>query len=872
MESQDLKSLLQKLNGYLVDNLSVATDLGIRNHHRHITMDHLLVTLLQEGKGDIPLILKHFNIDPGRIRRVCQKNINAIHEEHSGNPSLSKMLFELFDKAWFSSSVRHQEKLIRSGSLFEAFIASEWAVSTGLVDILSGINQETLKINFYGIIAGSVEDAVVSIPSAGKEVEQDIPAGESALALYANNVTQQAKQAKIDPILGRDDEILNVIEVLSRRKKSNPILLGEPGVGKTAVVEGLALRIAQEKVPDNLKNVQIHALDIGALQAGTQLRGAFEKRIKAVLDEIAKSAEPVILFIDEAHTLIGAGSTQGGSDAANLLKPALARGELKAIAATTYMEYNKYFAKDAALERRFQPIHVGEPTDDKAILMLRGIKEKYEAHHGIHISDEAVEAAVKLSRKYLSGRQLPDKAVDLLDTAATRVKMALNNKPIALEALLSELHSINLSIQSLEKDFGLGILQSQNSLEELRSKKGKLDQEIEQTEKKWMAELELVNQLIALRKKKLAAPDEEERVKLLVDIQNLSHQVQALQGDRPNVCAEVTANVVAQVLESWTGIPVSNMTQDETLALKNLGDELQKRVVGQDHAIREVVDVIRAAKTGSRLKDEGPIGVFFLLGPSGVGKTELARAAAEALFGDERSMVTLNMTEYTSEHNTSRLVGADPGLVGYGEGGALSEPVRRRPYCVVLLDEMEKAHRVVVNYFMQIFDRGMLKDAEQRMIDFNNTIIFLTSNLASDILFDHYDKGVSDPAKLLEVLRPSLVEKFSPEFVGRVKPIVFLPLNLDVMTQITRLKLNKLACRLQASRGLRVEFAEEVVQQVVQLCTIAETGARNIDAVIDYTITPAISSRLLDLMIDHTVVTNLNITRGEDGTLVYNFS
>ncbi|HSP89161.1 MAG TPA: AAA family ATPase, partial [Ignavibacteriaceae bacterium] len=691
MQSKDLKSLLLKLNNYLVRNLDTATGLGINRGHYEITFDHLLSALIDDGQGDIPLILKHYGIDSGEVQTKVRKNLDELEKGNSGKPKLSPLLTEMLQEAWLTSSVHHHETKIRSGALFEVFISSEQVITSRLMDIFSPIKQDELRTDFYKIVNGSAEDADVSSEIISQEEARQIPPDGTVLDLYTQNLTAQAKEGKIDPILGRDEEIIQVIEVLCRRKKSNPILLGEPGVGKTALVEGLALKIAADEVPDILKNNQIFSLDMGALQAGTKMRGEFEKRLKAVITEITNSPTPAILFIDEAHTLIGAGASAGGGDAANLLKPALARGSFRAIAATTYLEYNKYFAKDAALERRFQPIHVGEPVDEKAILMLRGIKTKYEAYHGIHITDEALESAVKLSRRYIAGRQLPDKAVDLLDTAATRVKMSLTSKPPKLELLISDLKSIDMAINSQQKDSDMDLKIDADILSELRNKRLKMETDIKSDEEKWMKESELTRKLMELRMKKFSGNGESKDPKILEEISKIKNELSSLQNPSPQVFAEVTSNTVAEVIEAWTGIKVGNMTRDEMTTLLQLEYDLKKRVVGQYHAIKQIADAIRGAKIGIK-KEEGPIGVFLLIGTSGVGKTELARAVAEVLFGDERFMVTLNMTEYQNEYNTSRLIGADPGLVGYGEGGALSEPVRRRPYCVVLLDEIEKAN------------------------------------------------------------------------------------------------------------------------------------------------------------------------------------
>jgi type VI secretion system protein VasG len=872
MKSKDLKSLLLKLNNHLIRNLDTATGLGIKRGHYEITMEHLLISLIEEGQGDVPLILRHHTIDDGDVRQICQKNLEEMNTGNPGKPKLSPLLTDLFEQAWITSSVHLKETKIRSGALFEVFISSELVIFTGLMEVLSSINQEDLKANFYKIVNGSVEDEATSMETLPADEVKEIPPGGSVLDIYTTNLTAQAKDGKIDPILGRDDEIIQMIEVLSRRKKSNPILLGEPGVGKTAVVEGLALKIAHDEVPDILKGVQIHNLDLGALQAGTKMRGEFEKRFKAVINEVMKAPHQMIMFIDEAHTLIGAGGTAGSGDAANLLKPALARGEFRSIAATTYLEYNKYFAKDAALERRFQPIHIGEPDDDKAILMLRGIKDKYEEYHGIHITDHALEVAVKLSRKYIAGRQLPDKAIDLLDTSATRVKMSLTSKPLSLELSQSKLNSILLEIDLIQKDHDLKIADRAKDLSELNKTKTKLEKEIKEKERRWEKECEMIEKLRESRKKKFAEDSKEKNMaKIDQEIETLTEEIRKFQGDQPQVFADVTSTTVAEVIESWTGIPVGNMTRDEMTTVLQLGGELKKRVIGQDHAIQQIVDVIRGTKVGLK-REEAPIGVFLLVGPSGIGKTELARAVAEALFGDERFMVTLNMTEYQNEYNTSRLIGADPGLVGYGEGGALSEPVRRRPYCVVLLDEIEKANSAVIDLFMQVFDRGILQDADRRLINFNNTIIFMTSNLASEVIFQKMEEGVNSPDDLLEELRPYLNQYFRPEFLGRIKPIVLLPLGPDVMENIVILKLSRVGKRLKENQNLKVEFTTPVIKEIVTSCTRWETGARNIDAIIDRRISPEISEQLLGFMADEKVPSNLKVGKDKSGNFTYKFS
>ena len=758
---------------------------------------------------------------------------------------------------------------IRSGALFLAFLDSGQVISTGLQDLLTGINIEDLRANFAEIVAGSIEDTESGLETVPSGDIKKISIDGSILELYSENLTKRAKDGKIDPILGRDVEIEQMIQILCRRKKSNPIMLGEPGVGKTAVVEGLALRVAEGNVPEALKDVQIFALDLGSLLAGTKLRGEFEQRLKGVINEVSQNPHTHILFIDEVHTIIGAGSTSGGGDAANLLKPALARGGFRVIAATTFAEYNKYFSKDAALERRFQQVVVDEPDDERAMAMLRGIKSIYEKHHGIHITDGAIEAAVKLSRRYIAGRQLPDKAVDLLDSCSTKIRMGMTARPIALQKALGRQKALALEVVAVEKDSQMGVGNYAERLTALKEDQEALDAEIEAMETRWQDECKLVQRIVEARIVKNGATNGDEASagkeleKLLVDLEEL-------QGETPQVFADVTEETVAQVIESWTGIPVSNMTKDEMTRLQTLEDELKKRVVGQDHAIVQVADVIRRAKVGLG-KGDGPIGVFLFLGTSGVGKTELARAVAEVLFGDERFMVTLNMTEYQDKASSSRLIGAAPGLVGYGEPGALSDPVRRRPYSVVLLDEIEKANSSIIDMFMQVFDRGMLTDSEGRFVDFSNTLIFMTSNANSNVLLNEYLEGESDPDVLLDTMRPFLNKTFRPEFLGRVKPVVFLPLSEDVLSLIVRLKLSKLSKRMAEQNDVELTYSDEVVTAITEACTRTETGARAIDAIIDRDIASNIASQMLAFMVNEEQPESLEVGLGEDGAFTYAF-
>ncbi|MCX7727598.1 MAG: type VI secretion system ATPase TssH, partial [Chitinispirillaceae bacterium] len=595
-----------------------------------------------------------------------------------------------------------------------------------------------------------------------------------------------AKSGKIDPILGRDDEIRMALDILNRRRKNNPILVGEAGVGKTAIVEGIALRIAAGDVPSNLKNVDLWGLDLGLLQAGASVKGEFEKRLKNVIDAIKNSPKPTILFIDEAHTLIGAGGTAGQNDAANLLKPALARGELRTIAATTWSEYRKYFEKDPALARRFQLVKIEEPSEEKCALMLRGIAEKYEKYHGVRISYDGIMAAVSYSHRYISGRQLPDKAVDVLDTACARVKMSQTAKPAQLDAAERELNNTKLELETLYKDRDAGIILDEEKFTKCKERISELEEEIKKLNSKWEKEKSLAEKVIKLQDelttaRKSEKPDEKKIEKLDRSVAEAIKELSEVQGETPMVFSHVSASVCAQVISDWTGIPIGSMMKDEARALLELEDRIKTRVLGQDSAITELANTIRASKTGMRNPD-APLGVFLFTGPSGVGKTECAIALADILFGGEKFMTVINMSEYQEKHTVSQLKGSPPGYVGYGEGGILTEAVRQKPYSVVILDEVEKAHIEVMNLFYQVFDKGFMRDGEGREINFRNTIIIMTSNLASDTIIELCSgEQVPSDKELIEAIRPQLTAHFQPALLARAKIIPFRPLSKEVM-------------------------------------------------------------------------------------------
>jgi type VI secretion system protein VasG len=682
--------------------------------------------------------------------------------------------------------------------------------------------------------AVSLDPTEILPPSTSGSARDD--ALQAVLDRFTQDITVKAREGRIDPVFGRDDEIRQVIDILSRRRKNNPILVGEPGVGKTALVEGLALRIAEGNVPDSLKPVSLRTLDLGLLQAGAGVKGEFEQRLKNVIDAVQRSATPVLLFIDEAHTLIGAGNQAGSADAANLLKPALARGELRTIAATTWSEYKQYFERDAALERRFQMIKVHEPDDDNACLMLRGLKGRYASHHGVHIQDAAVQAAVTLSRRYLSGRQLPDKAVDLLDTASARVRMSLDCEPQALVRLKAGQTALILERQALEEDGQLGGRTEHERMALIDAQLADLQHRQTALVRQYRAELDVTRQLLDARQ---AEP-------LQIDLcTRLQQQLIEVQGAQPLLSLDVDTRNVAEVIADWTGVPLGSLLKDEQASLLSLEQQLSERIVGQDHALNALAQRLRAARTGLT-EDHGPLGVFLLVGTSGVGKTETALALADCLFAGEKSLITLNLSEYQEAHTVSQLKGSPPGYVGYGQGGVLTEAVRQRPYSVVLLDEVEKAHRDVLNLFYQVFDRGFMRDGEGRKIDFRNSVILMTSNLGSDELQSCLQQHPDAPdSTLQELLRPMLREHFQPAMLARFQTLIYRPLDACALKRIVSLKLDQVAKRLQRHYGLTCLIEESLNDALVTACLLPDTGARNIDSLLNQQILPELSQQLL---------------------------
>jgi type VI secretion system protein VasG len=773
---------------------------------------------------------------------------------------------------------------IRSGVLIAALLSNPNRYGYGdTMELLEAISAEDLRRHLPDITAGSSEESTVM--GVEKLEAGKLSAGardDTALGRFTIDFTGRARAGDIDPVFCRDQEIRQMIDILARRRKNNPIAVGEAGVGKTAVVEGLALKVVEGDVPDILKNVDIFALDMGLLQAGASVKGEFENRLKSVIDEVKSSPKPIILFIDEAHTLIGAGGAAGGSDAANLLKPALARGELRTIAATTWSEYKKYFEKDPALARRFQLVKLEEPSPDEAVTIIRGLREKYEEAHGVYVRDDAVEAAARLSARYISGRQLPDKAVDLLDTSAARVKISVTSKPDTIDDRERQIKTLNRELSAIQRDIETETRIDDGRSAELEAEIASIEKDLEGLNRRWEKERDAVSRVLDLRQQlaRLRNPGDEatqtddqhtdpETLKRALD--QAMEELAAIQGEERLVYYEVSPDVVAQVISDWTGIPLGKMVKDEAQTILSFSDDLAKRIKGQDHAIEAVNQGIRSAKAGLN-NPNTPMGVFLFVGPSGVGKTEMGLSVADLLFGGERFVVTVNMSEFQEKHSVSRLIGSPPGYVGYGEGGMLTEAVRQRPYSVVLLDEVEKADPEVMNLFYQVFDKGTLADGEGRVIDFKNTILFLTSNLASDII-TQMCAGGEGPERdvLIDAIRPVLSHHFKPALLARMEIVPFYPIVGEAMKEIVGLKLDRLADRLQQSHKMGFEYDSEVVDQIAQRCTEVETGARNVDHIINRTLLPQISTELLEQMSEEWQPDTLSVGISKAGDFAITF-
>ena len=880
--SSNLKTLIGKLNDTCRRAAENAANLCMARGHYEVDLEHLFLALLEEPRSDAVLIATRSGIGVDSLRRDLESELDRFRAGNARTPVFSPHLPALFEHAWLLASLDARATRIRSGHLLLALLTEpSLAQLAGRGSTqFAKIRREELKHDFAKLTDGSCEAGGVRLADAAtSEVSEAAPVDPGfsrtpALDLYTSNLTQRARDGELDPVIGRDAEIRQVIDILLRRRQNNPILTGEAGVGKTAVVEGLAARIAKGDVPQVLGGVELHVLDLGLLQAGASVKGEFENRLKGVIDEVRRSPHPIVLFIDEAHAMIGAGGQAGQNDAANLLKPALARGELRTIAATTWSEYKKYFEKDAALARRFQVVKVEEPSEVMCAAMLRAMVPLMEQHFGIRVVDEAITEAVRLSHRYISGRQLPDKAVSVLDTACAKVALGRSATPAIIEETGKHLERVAVEIGSLEREEASGAPRGER-LAELRKQQAHARKVLADSRSRLEREVEIaarVQELRAQLEADATSPPDTPATARRAELDLLLAELRALQGEAPMVPLEVDGTVVAGIVSAWTGIPLGRMVKDEIRTVRNLAALLAGRVVGQDHALESIAQRVRTAS--ANLEDPGkPRGVFLFVGPSGVGKTETALALADILYGGEKKLVTINMSEYQEAHSVSGLKGSPPGYVGYGEGGVLTEAVRRNPYSVILLDEVEKAHPDVLEMFFQIFDKGQMEDAEGREIDFRNTLIILTSNIGSpQIMQACLNKpagGLPTADELAESLRPVLMKTFKPAFLGRMKVVPYYPLSDDVLARVIELKLTRIRDRITASHKATFEWNAGLVEAVLARCTEVDSGARNVDHILGGTLLPEVAETVLATMAEGGTITRIKASADRKGRFKY---
>ena len=902
--SLNLKSLIGKLDEATRGALEASAGLCLSRTHYDIEVEHFLIKTMDSSDNDVAFILKQYGVDKSRLMTELERSLNRLKTGNARSPAFSPQLVKMLTEAWTIATIEYDAAQVRTGFALLALL-SDIELGRLIRDVskeLQLVPPEGLRKDFYAVCAKSREanvGAFTGAPSEGGGAAAGgapRPAGGKTphLDQYTANLTANAKAGKIDPVLGRDWEIRQVVDILMRRRQNNPILTGEAGVGKTAVVEGFAMRLATGDVPPPLRNVQLHSLDLALLQAGAGVKGEFENRLKGLIEEVKSSPHPIILFIDEAHTMIGAGGQAGQNDAANLLKPALARGELRTIAATTWSEYKKFFEKDAALARRFQVVKVEEPTEALCEVMMRGIVPSLEKHHDLRILDQAVSATVKLSHRYLAGRQLPDKAVSVLDTACARLSLGQNTIPPPIEDATRKIEDLKVQKQILERETTVG----ENHAERLQTIEEHLAKEEETLARltaQWELEKELVKDIRAMRQalESGAAKDKAEaevkaeangapaEVKAegngtaaekptLEALQALEAKLEAAQGQNPLIHVCVDERIVGEVISAWTGIPLGKMVKDEIAATLDLDGHLRKRVIGQDHALAAIAQRIITSK--AKLDDPGkPVGVFMLVGPSGVGKTETALAIADLLFGGERNLITINMSEFQEAHTVSTLKGSPPGYVGYGEGGVLTEAVRRRPYSVVLLDEVEKAHSDVLELFYQVFDKGNMEDGEGRSIDFKNCIIILTSNAGTETLMKLTadPETMPDSEALAKALKPEMNKIFKPAFLGRMVVIPYFPVRDEALKKIVVLKVGKIQRRLFENHKITMKVDDSVIDEVAKRCTEVESGARNVDNILTNTMMPEISRQILSRMAEETLTDRVRVGVGSEGQFTY---
>ncbi len=887
----DLRSLLGKLNAECRRALEQAAELCVGQTHYNVEIEHLLLKLVELPAPDLIVILRHYDIKSESLIGQLTVSIDQFKRGNGRTPAMSPHFVALIQEAWLISSMQYGEQMIRCGSLVLALLQVDSLRSMLLesVPILLQIPRESLRNTLPRLLSESSEGIGIESAPQTRVVPSTTTAGGSmarsfgsstitpALDQYTIDLTAQARDKKIDPIRGRNAEIRQIIDILLRRRQNNPILTGEAGVGKTAVVEGFALAVAEGRVPPSLKGVMVRTLDLGLLQAGAGIKGEFENRLKSVISEVKSSPQPIILFIDEAHQLIGAGGSEGQGDAANLLKPALARGELRTIAATTWAEYKKYVEKDPALARRFQVVKVDEPTEEVAIDMLRGVVTNLEKHHQVRIQDVAVREAVRLSHRYITGRQLPDKAISVLDTACARVSIGQTGVPPEVEEAARVYANLEAELRILRHESlrGADHIQAIESLtraiEEQRKINAQLNLRLKE-ERQAVAEIinvqhridQAVAQDIDLTKLPSNVTD------LATSLSRLERGLEAIQNDEPMVPVCVDPKVIASVISGWTGIPVGKMLVDDAHTVLNLQDRMGERVIGQPQALDAIARRVRTAR--AELDDPGkPVGVFLLVGPSGVGKTETAAALADQLYGGERNMIVVNMSEFQEAHTVSSLKGAPPGYVGYGRGGVLTEAVRRKPYSVVLLDEVEKAHPDVMELFYNVFDKGVMEDGEGISVDFKNTIILLTSNAGQDVISGACEEGLNRPApeKLVEKLRPSLLRYFAPAFLGRLVTIPYYPLGDAEIRIIVELKLAKIQERIQKNHNACLTYEKSLIDVITARCTEVDSGARNVDHILTHSLLPELSKKILECISLAENFRSVHVSIDHSGSFVY---
>jgi type VI secretion system protein VasG len=908
----NLKSLIGKLNESTRKTLESSAGLCLARTNYDIEVEHYVLKLLDQPYGDFSQIVDRFNIDKSRLTAELTRSLDKLKKGNARTPTLSPTVVKMLTEAWTIGSIDFGSGEIRTGFTVLALVTND-ELSRLVREVskeLQKIEGETLRKDFLAIVERSEEEMVESVaaPAGAPGAPKPAGAGKTAnLDQFTINLTENAKAGKIDPVLGRDLEIRQIIDILMRRRQNNPILTGEAGVGKTAVVEGFAIRVAKGDVPPPLRNVVVRSLDLALLQAGAGIKGEFENRLKGLIEEVKASPVPIILFIDEAHTMIGAGGQAGQNDAANLLKPALARGELRTIAATTWSEYKKYFEKDAALARRFQVVKVEEPVELQCAVMLRGIVPSLEKHHKVRILDEGLTSAVKLSHRYLAGRQLPDKAVSILDTACARLALGQTATPPAIEDATRLLDDLEVQRVILERETAIGADHAER-LTEIAKQKVEVDARLKTLRARWTKEFELVSKIRDLHARiegtagtapaatpapapagTTAPPPTAEAASapaaaaaqpapapaadpaaLRAELSKLESELAALQGETPMMRVAVDAQIVGEVLSAWTGIPVGKMLKDEISTVLSLSSLLAKRVIGQAHALDMIAQRVQTSRAA--LDDPiKPIGVFMLVGPSGVGKTETALALSDLLYGGEHNLITINMSEFQEAHTVSTLKGSPPGYVGYGEGGVLTEAVRRRPYSVVLLDEVEKAHPDVLELFYQVFDKGKMEDGEGREIDFKNTIIILTTNACTDQMM----KLCADPETMptaegiIRAMRPELNKIFKPAFLGRMVLIPYYPIRDNFLKLIIELKLKRIQKRIEENHKIQLTYEPALIDTVATRCTEVESGARNVDNILTNTLLPDISRQLLGRMAEGERVARVHVGIGADGAFVY---